>query len=65
MPVSVNDKRQEWLQENAPRPESLKTVKTGSKLRVVMDTGNDHFGRFYKIHAMVSYLPSNTTTFLH
>jgi hypothetical protein len=65
MPVSINDKRQEWLRENAPRPESLKTVKTGSKLRVVMDTGNEHFGRFYKIHAFVSYSPSNTTTFSH
>jgi hypothetical protein len=65
MPVSINDKRQEWLRENAPRPESLKTIKTGSKLRVVMDTGNEHFGQFYKIHAKVSFLPSNTTTFSH
>jgi hypothetical protein len=63
MPVSVDDKRQEWLRNNAPRPESLETVKTGAKLRVVMDTGNERFGQFYKIYTMVSYLYSNTTTF--
>jgi hypothetical protein len=65
MPVPVNDKRQQWLRENAPRPESLKTVETGSKLRVTMDTANENFGRFYKIRAIVSYLPSNATTFSH
>jgi hypothetical protein len=63
MPVSVNDKRQEWLRKNAPHPKSLKSVKTGSKLRVVMDTGNEHFGQFYKIHAMASHLHTHTAVF--
>jgi hypothetical protein len=62
MPVSVNDKRQEWLRENAPRPKSLETFNTGSNLRVVMDTSNEHFGQFYRIHAMVSCSHSNTIT---
>ena len=65
MPVTVNDKRQVWLRENAPRPESLQSVKTDSKLRVIMDTGNEHFGQFYKIDAMVSYLHGNTATFMY
>lgn len=55
MPVPINDKRQEWLRKHAPRPESIKAVDT-SKLRVVMATENEHFGQFYKIHAMTTLL---------
>ena len=65
MPVSVNDQRQIWLRKNAPRPQSLQSVKIDNKLRVVMDTGSVRFGQFYKINAMVSYLHGNITTFMY
>jgi hypothetical protein len=62
MPVPVNDKRQEWLRKHAPRPESIKTL-NASKLRVVMDTWNERFGQFYKIHAMVCSIQTITLSY--
>jgi hypothetical protein len=48
--VPINDKRQEWLRKHVPLPQSIKDT---SRLRVIMDTKNEHFGQYYKIHVTV------------
>jgi len=60
--VPINDKRQEWLRKNVPLSQSIKDT---SRLRVIMDTKNEHFGQYYKIHVTVRSFRSNTEILLH